>query len=165
MHAHPLVAGVRSLGHRGWFSVFLRRVVVPIDVVVARATGGRLVAFGSRTFPSLLLTTVGRRSGEPRTIPLLYARDGDAYVVIGSNFGQAHQPAWSGNLLAHPEATVTVAGRTLPVVARLATGVERDRLFALLLSMWPAYQTYQLRSGGRDMRIFRLAPAGDPTAP
>jgi deazaflavin-dependent oxidoreductase (nitroreductase family) len=150
---------VRSLGHRAWFAVFLRRVVVPVDAVLGRLTRGRLVAFGSRTFPSLMLTTVGRRSGEPRTVPLLYARDGDAYVVIGSNFGQTHQPAWSGNLLAHPAAEVTAGGRTIPVVARLATGAERDRLFAILVAIWPAYRTYEIRSGGRDMRIFRLEPA------
>ncbi|HEY7173872.1 MAG TPA: nitroreductase/quinone reductase family protein, partial [Micromonosporaceae bacterium] len=54
---------------------------------------------------------------------------------------------------------VTAGGHTIPVVARLATGAERDRLFAILVAIWPAYRTYEIRSGGRDMRIFRLEPA------
>lgn len=104
----------------------------------------------------MLLTTTGRKTGQPRINPLLYVRDGDAFVVIGSNWGQTTQPAWSGNLLAHPDAIVTLGGREIPVRATHATGAERDRLFALLLTMWPAYETYVTRAGGREIRVFRL---------
>jgi len=84
-------------------------------------------------------------------------------VVIGSNWGQAQHPAWSGNLLADPAATVTLDGRRIPVRASLATGAERDRLLALALEVWPAYATY-IERAGREIRIFRLAPV-EPAQP
>lgn len=107
----------------------------------------------------MLLTTIGRKTGQPRTTPLLFAPDGDGYVVIGSNWGQPHHPAWSGNLLADPSATILLDGRTIPVRATLVDGDDRARLRESLLRVWPAYATYETRSGGRDIRIFRLAPA------
>ncbi|MFC6017342.1 nitroreductase family deazaflavin-dependent oxidoreductase [Plantactinospora solaniradicis] len=146
---------VRRLGHRRWFAAFTP-LLVPADRLVARLTRGRVVALG--LIPSLLITTTGRRSGQPRTNPLLYVRDGDGYVVIGSNWGRAEHPAWALNLLAEPSATVTVAGTRVPVRAHLVDGAERDRLWQLLVAEWPAYQTYVRRAGGRDIRIFRLAP-------
>ncbi len=159
MPVSRIVTGVRSLGHRPWFSR-VGRLLVPLDRLLGRATRGRFVALGIRELPSLLLTTTGRRTGLPRDTPLLYAADGDGYVVIGSNWGQARQPAWSGNLLAHPEAVVTLHGRRIPIRARLVSGDERERDFAALLSLWPAYATYQDRAGGRELRIFRLEPNG-----
>jgi deazaflavin-dependent oxidoreductase (nitroreductase family) len=144
---------IQRLGHRRWFAGLARVVVPPLDKVVGRLTRGRVVALG--VIPSMLLTTTGRKTGQPRVSPLSYAKDGDSYVVIGSNFGQPNHPAWSANLLAHPEAVVTVGGRTIRVRATLAEDAERDRLWALLLAVWPAYATYAQRSG-RHLRIFRL---------
>ncbi len=159
----PLAPLLRRLGHQRWFArVF--RTLVPVDRLLGRATGGRFVALGLDGLPSLLLTTTGRRSAAPRTSPLLYAPDGDGYVVIGSNWGQPQHPAWTANLLADPVATVTLHGRRIPVLATLATGADRDRLFDLALRVWPAYQTYQHRAAGREIRVFRLAPTGQPTA-
>jgi deazaflavin-dependent oxidoreductase (nitroreductase family) len=153
-----LISFVQRLSHRPWFGAVLRPLV-PLDRQVSRWTKGRVSAFGGGwLIPSLLLTTTGRKTGQPRSQPLLFVRDGDAYVVIGSNWGQTHQPAWSGNLLANPDATVTVGGKIVPVRATLATGAERERLFGLLRKVWPAYDTYVQRAGGRDIRVFRLAP-------
>lgn len=131
---------------------------MPADRVVGRLTRGRVVALG--LIPSLVITTTGRRSGKPRSNPLLYVPDGDAYVVIGSNWGQTTQPGWAMNLLADPTAEVDVKGRRVPVRADLASGAERDRLWQLLVMEWPAYRTYVQRAGGREIRIFRLVPAG-----
>lgn len=157
MRVRPIRNLVRRLGHRRWAAAVARRLV-PADRLVSRLTRGRVVALGA--VPSLLITTTGRRSGQPRSNPLLYVRDGDAYVVIGSNWGQPTAPAWALNLLADPAAEVTVAGRRLPVRAHLAQDGERDRLWALLLREWPAYQTYVERAGGREIPVFRLMPAG-----
>jgi deazaflavin-dependent oxidoreductase (nitroreductase family) len=143
---------VRRLGHQRWAARF-GRAYVRTDRALGRLTGGRLFAFG---LPSLLLTTTGRSSGRPRTSPLLYVRDGDAFVVIGSNWGQQQHPNWSANLLAHPEATVTVRGKETAVRGRLVRGEERERLRESLLRVWPAYETYEQRAGGRPLRIFRL---------
>ncbi|GAA1759367.1 nitroreductase family deazaflavin-dependent oxidoreductase [Luedemannella helvata] len=148
-------AVARRLGRYRWFGV-VGRAYVPLDRLVARLTRGRATALG---LPSLLLTTTGRRSGEPRTQPLLYVADGDDFIVIGSNWGQTRHPAWTANLLAQPAAVVDVRGRTVPVRGELVTGEDRDELWALLLRAWPAYATYADRAGGRELRIFRLRPA------
>ncbi|MEH0935094.1 nitroreductase family deazaflavin-dependent oxidoreductase [Micromonospora sp. CPCC 205543] len=147
----------RRLGHHAWFGATMR-LLVPADRAVGRLTRGRMIAFG--LVPSLVITTTGRRSGKPRSNPLLYVRDGDGYVVIGSNWGQRHQPGWALNLLADPEAEVDVKGRRVPVRAAVATGAERERLWRLLVTEWPAYRTYVDRAGGREIRIFRLVPTG-----
>ncbi len=154
---------LRMLGHYEWFAR-LGRAMMPIDRALGRLTKGRFVAFGQRELPSLLIITTGRRSGKPRTVPLLYMPDGDAYVVMASNWGQPNHPAWAVNLRAHPDAIVMVGGRTVPVRARMATGTERDRLLGLMLGMWPAYATYQERASARSVKIFRLDPvlASDP---
>ena len=132
---------------------------MPADRVVGRLTRGRVVALG--LIPSLVITTTGRRSGKPRSNPLLYVPDGDAYVVIGSNWGQTHQPGWALNLLARPDrrggrrrAGGSRCGPTWP------SGAERDRLWQLLVTEWPAYRTYVQRAGGREIHIFRLVPTG-----
>lgn len=145
------------LGDRRWFAA-AGRLLMPLDRRLIRLTRGRLSVTGWRTAPpTLLLTTRGRRSGQLRERPLLFARDGDAFVVMGSNWGQAEHPAWSGNLLADPAATVTVAGETVAVRAVLLEGAERDRGWAALLRVWPAYRAYDARAG-RTLRIFRLEP-------
>jgi deazaflavin-dependent oxidoreductase (nitroreductase family) len=165
---------VQRLGHQRWFAA-LGRPMVPVDRWIQRVTRGRFTVIGQVGLPSLLLTTTGRRTGEPRTQPLLYAPDGDGYVVVGSNWGQPNHPLWTVNLLANPEASVTVAGAVVPVRATLASGTERDRLWRLLLVQWPAYATYEHRAAGRHLRIFRLsrrevpldrrAEPGDDVAP
>ena len=156
-----LASLTRRLGHRAWFAR-LGRALVPLDRLVGRLTGGRVVALG--LVPSLLLTTTGRRSGRQRTTPLLYARDGDGFVVIGSNWGRPHHPAWSGNLLTDPRARVNAGGREVAVRATLVDGAERERLRGLLLELWPAYLTYEARAADRHLRIFRLDPAPETAA-
>lgn len=146
---------IQRLGRHGWFAR-TARALVPVDRFVARATKGRIVALGLA--PSLIMTTTGRKSGLPRTQPLTYARDGEGFAVIGSNWGQAAHPAWSANLLANPQAVVRLKGRTIPVDAALTSGAERERLWGLLLATWPAYQVYAQRAAHRELRIFRLTP-------
>ncbi|MEU3455118.1 nitroreductase family deazaflavin-dependent oxidoreductase [Micromonospora sp. NPDC006766] len=157
-----LRALAQRLGHRKWFAATMR-LLVPADRLVGRLTKGRVVALG--LVPSLIITTTGRRSGRPRRNPLLYVPDGDAYVVIGSNWGQPQQPAWSLNLLAQPAAEIDIGGRRIPVRAELVDGDERERLFDQLVAEWPAYRTYVIRAGGREVRVFRLVPAGEPGPP
>ncbi|MBU2665982.1 nitroreductase family deazaflavin-dependent oxidoreductase [Actinoplanes bogorensis] len=129
---------------------------MPLDRRLIRLTRGRVSVIGWRTAPpTLLLTTRGRKTGLPRERPVLYARDGDAYIVIGSNWGQNHHPSWSVNLLADPSATVTINGATTAVRATLVEGTERDRLWPLLLRVWPAFHDYDARAD-RTLRIFRL---------
>ncbi|HZV51747.1 MAG TPA: nitroreductase family deazaflavin-dependent oxidoreductase [Candidatus Dormibacteraeota bacterium] len=94
-----------------------------------RATGGHLGPPFAGPERMLLLTTRGARSGRPRTVPVMYVRDGDRFVVFASNAGSRHHPGWYHNLVACPEATAEVGNRTLAVTAVVATGEERERLW------------------------------------
>jgi F420H(2)-dependent quinone reductase len=110
-----------------------------------RVTGGRL---GRRLagHDILLLTTTGRVSGRPHTVPLLYLGYGEAWVLIASFAGHDHHPAWYRNLQANPRATIQVAGRRLTVTARDAGPQERDRLWAQAVAENPGYAGYQERT-------------------
>ncbi|KAB2344679.1 nitroreductase family deazaflavin-dependent oxidoreductase [Actinomadura rudentiformis] len=96
---------------------------------------------------NLLLTTVGRKSGQLRRTGLFFGQDEDRFVLIGSSFsGGPKHPSWYLNLVAHPEAQVQIKGERFLVRARTAEGEERARLWRLMTSWWPAYDTYQARS-------------------
>jgi deazaflavin-dependent oxidoreductase (nitroreductase family) len=95
---------------------------------------------------SLLLTTVGRRSGEKRTSPLFYGTASNAYVVIGSKGGADTQPAWYLNLLANPTVEVQVAKEIFTARARIATGKEREQLWAQMVQVYPPYRDYQQKT-------------------
>ena len=157
---------VRRLGTRRWFAALGSRLS-SVDRRLHVLTRGRWSVLGRHELPSMLLTTTGRKSGVPRTQLLLYAVDGDGYVVVGSNWGQAHHPAWSANLLAQPAARMIVGDREMDVHATLAEGAERDRLWRLVERVWPAYNAYAERADGRQIRIFRLTPesGGGPVSP
>src|SRR5690348_17443581 len=120
---------------------FMRAVDV-LTQAAYRASGGRV---GARQAGRdiLLLTTVGRKSGQERTHALLFVRDGERYVVCGSNFGDARHPAWYLNLRAHPTGTARIGPLTVPIVATEASGEERARLWKKLVAAWPGYERYQ----------------------
>jgi deazaflavin-dependent oxidoreductase (nitroreductase family) len=153
----PLIAGIRRAGHTRWFAR-VTPLYVPIDRFLGALSKGRLVTMGNRELPGLLLTTTGRRSGRQRTNPLLYLHDGDAYIVVGSNWGRDAHPAWALNLVTNPDAVVTLGGRIIRARAAWAHGSERDRLWKLALETWPAWSTYEQRASGREIRVFRLMP-------
>jgi deazaflavin-dependent oxidoreductase (nitroreductase family) len=90
-------------------------------------------------------------------VALLYVADGDRVVVIGSNFGKRHDPAWALNLLASSEAVVTIDGAERAMRSRLATSEEGERYWAEALRFWPGYEGYRKRAG-REIRVFVLEP-------
>ena len=94
----------------------------------------------------LLLTTVGRKSAEARTTPLIHRTDGDRWVVVASKGGTPENPSWYENLQADPEATIQVKGDEIPVRATTAQGEERTRLWSLMVEVWPAYDDYQTKT-------------------
>lgn len=110
-----------------------------------RETGGE-VGYEWNGAPTLLLTTTGRRSGEQRTSALIFARDGDDYLVVASVGGMPKHPAWYLNLRADPHATIQVKGDVLDVVARTATDDEKPRLWRIVNDVWPNYDVYQSRT-------------------
>ena len=114
-------------------------------VRVYRETGGER-GYNWRGTTILLLTTTGRKSGEPRTTPLIHRVDGDRWVIIASKGGAPDHPAWFKNLQASPEATIEVQADTVPVVASVAEGDERARLWEEMNEVWPDYDTYQAKT-------------------
>ncbi|MET8040681.1 nitroreductase family deazaflavin-dependent oxidoreductase [Micromonospora sp. NPDC005215] len=105
----------------------------------------------------LLLTTRGRKTGELRRTALVYARDGDRFVLAASNRGADHHPAWYLNLLADPYVTVQVGTETFSAYARPATAGERPRLWRLLVSAMSEYAAYQQRIT-REIPVILLEP-------
>ena len=134
---------------------WLVRTLTPLDRRILTRTRGKYTVLGPIGAPTLLLTTTGAKSGQPRTSPLLYCRDGDRLLVIGSNFGQAHHPAWTANLRAHPDAVVTIGGVDVPVVAQQLAGDERQRAIDGFIAMTGVYAAY-LKRTDRDIRVFAL---------
>jgi deazaflavin-dependent oxidoreductase (nitroreductase family) len=96
--------------------------------------------------PTLLLTTTGRKSGEARTTPLIFGRDGDDYLVVASVGGMPNHPAWYLNLNAEPSARIQVKGEHIDVVARTADESEKPRLWKVVNDVWPNYDAYQERT-------------------
>lgn len=133
------------------------RKLMPLDRKLLLRTRGRRTLLGPIGAPTLVLETIGRKSGQPRLSPLLFARDGDSVIVVGSNFGQQHHPAWTGNLLAQPRAKVVAGGDEVPVVAELLTGAEAEKGWQMMVEVTPVYATYKTRTD-REIRVFRLTP-------
>ena len=134
------------------------RSLMPLDRKLLLRSNGRRTVLGPLGAPILLLETTGRRSGQPRLSPLLFARDGDGVIVVGSNFGQAHHPAWTGNLLAEPSAVVVVGGQRIPVAAALLEGEEAEAAYRKMVELTPVYASYRGRTD-RAIRVFRLTPS------
>ena len=114
-------------------------------VRVYRETGGER-GYHWRGTTILLLTTIGRTSGEPRTTPLIHRTDGDRWVVVASKGGAPEHPDWFKNLQANPEATIQVQAQEIPVRMTVAEGEERDRLWSLMTEVWPDYDNYQAKT-------------------
>jgi deazaflavin-dependent oxidoreductase (nitroreductase family) len=136
------------------------RKLMPLDRRILLRTKGRRTVLGPLGAPMLLLETTGRKSGEPRISPLLFVGEGDSAIVVGSNFGQEHHPAWTGNLLAEPRATIITAGRTIPVTAHLLEGEEAEAAYQRMIEVTAAYAAYRRRTD-RTMRVFRLTALED----
>ena len=148
---------VQSMARQAWFPAIGKRIVPRIDKVLYAVSGGRFGTMSGSGFTGLLLTTVGRKTGKERSVPLLYVGYEGRYYLTGSNWGQETHPAWTGNLIANPTATVTVKGKKIRVIARLLEGGEREAIWAVLTTTWPAYDIYTERSG-RELRVFELTP-------
>jgi deazaflavin-dependent oxidoreductase (nitroreductase family) len=128
----------------------------PLERATRLLNRGRTPLSGALV-PSLVLHTIGAKTGQPRQTALMYCPDGDDMLVVGSNFARETHPAWTTNLLAHPDAAAEVDGRRLEVTATLVPAPEREATWVLLERNWPGYRGYE-RAAGRELRIFRLAP-------
>ncbi len=132
------------------------RAAGKLNVPVYRLSKGRLFNKVGRA-PVLLLNTTGRRSGQPRTAPVVYLGDGENVVVIGSNAGNVNEPAWSYNLKANGDAEIEIGSKRSPVRARIAEGEEREQLWRRMNSTYAGFDDYAERTS-RDIAVFVLEP-------
>ncbi|HJQ43466.1 MAG TPA: nitroreductase/quinone reductase family protein [Jatrophihabitantaceae bacterium] len=154
-YRRPLIAfGSTQLGSN------LIKALTPLDRRILKRSKGKYTLLGPIGDPPLLLTTVGAKSGLPRTTPLIYVRDGRELLVIGSNFGQDHHPTWTANLRKNPDATVAIGGKEIPVRARQLEGDERQRGIDLFIKLAATYAAY-LRRTDREIRVFALEARTD----
>ena len=138
-----------------WFFIHIGNRV---DKVLMPLTRGRLST--SMAKPTLLLHTVGAKSGEPRTAPLVFLPDGERVIVVASNGGNERSPAWSHNLRAHPACEATIRGRRRAFVARVAVGEERAGLWSRARVMYEGFDDYDERArASREIPVFVLDPS------
>ena len=153
-----------------WVAAFFSRVMrtqfaqrhisphfAPLQQWLYRKTGNRF-QISALLAPTLILWTTGAKSGQRRETPLLcWPEDGGSFLVSGSNWGKPHHPAWTANLLAHPDAEITYKRRTFSVHATLLDGDERASIWPVLEKQFPGYRQYEV-TAGRPVRVFRLTP-------
>jgi len=129
-----------------------------MHAAIYRWTGGR-IGHSSGRITNLLLTTTGRRSGQARTVPLSYIRDGEDVVVVASNGGADRDPVWWLNLAANPTAEVQIEGKTFTVRARQADDTECERLWPRLQEENVFYSRHRANTE-RKIPIVLLSPHG-----
>ena len=159
--ASALTRTVRSVVAAFTRSRFFRRfgptIMPPLERGWAKVSGGKRPLSGLLV-PSLVLHTTGAKSGIERSTELMFCPEPAGRMLItGSNFAREGHPAWTGNLIAHPDASVTIKGRRLDVTATRIPDDKLDETWDWIERQWPGYRGYE-RASGRTLRIFRLTP-------
>lgn len=129
--------------------------IVVLDKLLQRATLNRYTILDIAGLPNLVLTTTGRKSGLPRSSPLLCTPDGSRILIAGSYFGGPKEPLWVKNIEADPEVTVRIGGAESRRTARLLEGSERAEAWQKMLDVWPNYALYEQRTD-RTIKVFAL---------
>jgi deazaflavin-dependent oxidoreductase (nitroreductase family) len=137
-----------------WFE----KAVIGTDRLLYKLTGGKLMTVSFSKQTGLTLITVGAKSGERRENQVQYVADGSSMLVVGSNWGKPHHPGWTANILKNPDIQVNVRGDVRDVRGTLLAGAEREAAWRKMVAAWPAFEDYVKRSGGRELRVFRLTP-------
>jgi len=152
------VRAVQKVSSTRAFAKVAPHVIPALDRAVHRLTRGK-VLLSAQLLPGVILTATGARSGLPRRTPLacMPEEGGGSWILVGSNFGRTGHPAWTANLLAHPDAEISWKGTDIPVTAVLLAGEERAAVWKTLLTFWPPYAAYQERVE-REIRLFRITP-------
>jgi deazaflavin-dependent oxidoreductase (nitroreductase family) len=133
------------------------RVMTALNVWAFQLTGGRIGARFRGGAPVCLVTTTGKKSGQRRTIALLYLEDGKDVVLVASKGGMSHHPAWYHNMKAHPDVEVQIGTTTRAMRARRASDAEKTTLWPRLIAMYRDYDDYQARTT-RDIPVMILSP-------
>jgi deazaflavin-dependent oxidoreductase (nitroreductase family) len=124
---------------------------------VYRVSGGKIGGRWLRGAPVMLLTTIGRKSNLPRTVPVLYLRDGENVIIVASKAGVSQHPVWYRNLEANPEVEIEIGREKRKMTSRRATDEEKAALWPRLVAMYRDYDDYQARTK-RDIPVVILSP-------
>lgn len=158
--ANAAQRALRTFAASGPGSWMFARVLHHIDKPIYRMSGGkRTLASLLSGLPVVMLTTIGARSGRPRTVPVLGLPTPEGLAVIASNYGQRRHPAWYHNLLADPTGEVTVEGVTRRFRATVAEGEARERIWQQGLRIYPGWSQYERRASHRKIAVFVLGDA------
>ena len=137
---------------------YLKKLAPRLDPPLLRLTGGRVSSV--YPVPVMLLTTTGAKTGQPRTLPLLYVTDGDRLLLIASNYGKTTHPAWYRNLVANPKVEVLAGKRSGTYIAgEITDSAERERAWDLALDRYAGYGDYESLAGDRTIPLVRLERA------
>src|SRR5512143_1567978 len=140
-------------------SWFFARTLHHLDRPVLRLSHGRYSLTSIMAgLPVVTVTTIGAKSGQPRSLPLVALPDGENVILIASNYGQKHHPAWYYNLHAHPEVQLTYEGKTVTYLAQEIDGAERERCWQHAVDLYSGYASYKERAGQRKIGVFLLRP-------
>jgi deazaflavin-dependent oxidoreductase (nitroreductase family) len=154
--AHRSIRRLAATRPGSWF---FARTLHHADRVIYRLSGQRTTFAALLSgLPVVMLTTTGAKSGRETTVPLVGFEEGDAVILVASNYGQAHHPAWYHNLRADQQARIAVRGRARDVRAEQVESPERERYIALAAESYPGYRRYEARAAPRRIAIFRLIP-------
>src|SRR5688572_24833828 len=161
VHSRPNVVqrGMQAFASSRPGAWMFSKVLAPLDRIVHRVSKGKTtlpqVLAG---LPVVFVTTTGRKSGQPRTSPLIAVPIHDTLALVGTNFGQTATPAWVLNLEADPAARASHRDHEIDVTARPATEDERETVWRAAAGVYPGYEKYQARITDRAIRVFVLEP-------
>jgi deazaflavin-dependent oxidoreductase (nitroreductase family) len=137
-----------------------RALIDRTERVLRRVSKDRIGVLDLVGLPSIQISVPGRKTGVPRTTSLQYVPAGDAFLVVGSNWGSATHPAWSANLMDAHQVTVRRRDEQFTASVRMLTGDQREQAWHKVVDFWPNYQIAHDLAGGRQFRLFTLERIG-----
>ena len=142
-------------------SALLAKILHRADLLMLRLTGSRHTFAELVGLPILQLTTIGARTNQQHTLPLVGIKDSEGIALIASSFGRTHNPGWYYNLKAHPECDVLFKGRTEKYVARETAGDEYEKYWQMAVSYYKGYEKYKERAAPRHIPVMLLEPRNE----
>jgi deazaflavin-dependent oxidoreductase (nitroreductase family) len=153
MRKGNMSSALRQIGATRVGVWIIKHIVSPLDRWLYRWTNGRFLTSGRPLAPTLLLTTTGRKTGQPRTTPVFYLRDGDRVIICNVNPGFERPNPWTLNIRANKIVRAQISSKRQSYEAREATAAEIEKYWPQLVKMWPAYQRHFENSGQRSIFI------------
>jgi deazaflavin-dependent oxidoreductase (nitroreductase family) len=155
---NPLQRLARNPTAYRWLVLARSPLIEALESLLRFLSVGRVGVLDVAGLPGVRITTSGRKTGLARTATVQYTPVDGGLVVVGSNWGGRHHPAWSANLASVQQVSVRRRRQVFTAKVRLLTGGERDRAWAVALAHWPNYRIAEARAGGRQFRLFLLTP-------